>query len=142
MEKTKTYNRTIHIGHLIEERLRSEGRNVKWLSQQISCTRNHVYKIFNKYTVDCELLLRISKALQFDFFQYYSSEVSSDIEERMCGSLSNDSSGIASNICTLISSTWWVESKCFWGKIQLIFMVPIVLLLGFILFVLIIVCFL
>lgn len=103
MEKTKTYNRTIHIGHIIEERLRCEGRSVTWLSQQISCTRNHIYKIFNKYTVDCELLLRISKALQFDFFQYYSSEVLTDIEKRMCGRFSNESSDIAnipSSSCT------------------------------------------
>ena len=59
----------IHIGHLIEAQLKRDERSVSWLARQIPCTRNHVYKIFRKPSLDCALLLRISKAMQFNFFQ-------------------------------------------------------------------------
>ena len=62
----------IHIGHLIQEQLKVDRRSVGWLSREIGCTRNHVYKIFNKPTLDGDLLLRISLSMHFNFFQYYS----------------------------------------------------------------------
>lgn len=62
----------IHIGHLIQEELKVDQRSVGWLSREIGCTRNHVYKIFNKPSLDSDLILRISKAMNFNFFQYYS----------------------------------------------------------------------
>lgn len=83
MEINKTNSGTIHIGHLIEEQLRSDDRSVSWLARQIPCTRNHVYKIFRKSSLDCALLLRISKIMQFNFFQYYSAEVAGSLTERM-----------------------------------------------------------
>ena len=83
METNKPYSGTIHIGHLIEEQLKRDDRSVSWLARQIPCTRNHVYKIFRKSSLDCALLLRISKALQFNFFQYYAAEVGDAVAERM-----------------------------------------------------------
>ena len=62
----------IHIGHLIQEQLKVDQRSVGWLSREIGCTRNHVYKIFNKPSLDGDLLLRISLSMHFNFFQYYS----------------------------------------------------------------------
>ena len=83
METNKAYSGTIHIGHLIEEQLRSDDRSVSWLARQIPCTRNHVYKIFRKDSLDCALLLRISKIMQFNFIQYYAAEVAGSLTERM-----------------------------------------------------------
>ena len=83
MDTNKTNSRNIHIGRLIEEQLRRDERSVSWLARQIPCTRNHVYKILRKPSIDCALLLRISKALQFNFFQYYAAEVASGLTERM-----------------------------------------------------------
>jgi len=62
----------IHIGHLIQAQLKDDKRSVGWLAKQIPCTRNHVYKIFNKPSLDGDLLLRISLSMHFNFFQYYS----------------------------------------------------------------------
>ena len=62
----------IHIGHLIQEQLKVDQRSVGWLAREIGCTRNHVYKIFNKSSLDGDLLLRISLSMHFNFFQYYS----------------------------------------------------------------------
>ena len=61
----------IHIGQLIRAQLKADKRSVGWLSREIGCTRNHVYKIFNKSSLDSDLIFRISKAMNFNFFQYY-----------------------------------------------------------------------
>ena len=61
----------IHIGHLIQEKLKEQGRTASWLARQIPCTRTHVYKIFKTPHINTELLLRISFILDFNFFVYY-----------------------------------------------------------------------
>lgn len=81
IKRTKTGH--IHIGHLIEEQLKKDERSVSWLARQIHCTRNHVYKIFRKSSIDCALLLRISKAMQFNFFQYYAADVGDAVAGRL-----------------------------------------------------------
>lgn len=56
------------IGELIKERLKAEERSVA----KLSCSRVNVYKIFCKEYIDTELLTRISRILNYDFFQYFS----------------------------------------------------------------------
>ena len=73
----------IHIGHLIQAQLKDDQRSVGWLAKQIPCTRNHVYKIFNKRSLDADLILKISIAMSFNFFQYYSAEVNAAMKARM-----------------------------------------------------------
>ena len=73
----------IHIGHLIQAQLKTDKRSVGWLSREIGCTRNHVYKIFNRPSLDADLILRISIAMNFNFFQYYSAEVNAAMKARM-----------------------------------------------------------
>ena len=62
----------IHIGKLIQNKLREDGRSVSWLAKKIHCKRDNVYKIFDRSSIDTELLLRISFALNTDFFAYMS----------------------------------------------------------------------
>ena len=73
----------IHIGHIIREQLRKDQRSASWLAREIHCTRNHVYKIFNKPSLDSNLILTISKAMHFNFFRYYSEEVAVVLKERL-----------------------------------------------------------
>ena len=73
----------IHIGHLIQAQLKADKRSVGWLSREIGCTRNHVYKIFNKPSLDGDLLLRISLSMHFNFFQYYSAVFHEDMKARI-----------------------------------------------------------
>ena len=73
----------IHIGQLIWAQLKADHRSVGWLSREIGCTRNHVYKIFNKPSLDADLILKISIALSFNFFQYYSAEVNAAMKTRL-----------------------------------------------------------
>lgn len=62
----------VTIGKLIQEKLEEKGKTVTWLSKEVPCSRTNIYKIFNKNSLDTDMLYRISKILNFDFFQYYS----------------------------------------------------------------------
>lgn len=73
----------IHIGHLIQVQLKVDQRSVGWLAKQIPCTRNHVYKIFNKPSLDADLILKISTAMNFNFFQHYTAAFFDNMKARM-----------------------------------------------------------
>ncbi len=68
------HNCNIHIGQLIQTQLKADKRSVGWLAREIGCSRNHLYKVFRKPSLEGELLLRISLAMNFNFFQYYTAE--------------------------------------------------------------------
>jgi len=74
---------SIHIGHFIQAQLKADQRSASWLAREIGCTRNHVYKIFNRPSLDADLILKISIVLSFNFFQYYSAEVNAAMKARM-----------------------------------------------------------
>ena len=78
----ETQENNIHIGRLIREQLKADQRSVSWLAREIRCTRNHVYKIFNKPSLDGDLILKISVAMNFNFFQYYTAEFVESIKAR------------------------------------------------------------
>lgn len=73
----------IHIGHIIQAQLKADKRSVGWLAREIGCTRNNVYKIFNKPSLDSDLILSISKAMGFNFFKYYSAVIQAVIKARI-----------------------------------------------------------
>ncbi|MBO4613939.1 MAG: XRE family transcriptional regulator [Bacteroidales bacterium] len=61
----------IHIGRIIQAKLKEQGRSVVWLAKQIPCTREHLYKIFAKPDINTAMLQRISKILDYNFFKLY-----------------------------------------------------------------------
>lgn len=65
----------IFIGKIIEGELRNQERSVVWLSRKLNCNRTNVYKIFNRTSIDTELLLKISNILKRDFFEPYTSRI-------------------------------------------------------------------
>ena len=62
----------IHIGHLIRDELRRQGRTNEWLAEQIGVTPRTLQRIFNKPTIDTSVLFRICRILRVDFFFNYS----------------------------------------------------------------------
>ena len=82
-EQMENLQSNIHIGHLIREQLKADQRSASWLAREIGCTRNHVYKIFNRPSLDADLILKISSVWSFNFFQYYSTEVNAAMKTRM-----------------------------------------------------------
>ena len=65
----------IFIGQIIREELRRQGHTNEWLAERINVHPRTVQKIFLKPTIDTQQLLAISQALEVDFFQLYSSAV-------------------------------------------------------------------
>jgi plasmid maintenance system antidote protein VapI len=61
-------NKKIHIGEIICQKLKAEGRTKKWLAEQVHCNQSNFCKLLQKPTMDTDLLMRISFALQDNFF--------------------------------------------------------------------------
>lgn len=62
----------IHIGNLIKNKLKEDGRSVSWLAKKIHCKRDNIYKIFDKPSIDTAQLLRISLVIKTNFAAYLS----------------------------------------------------------------------
>lgn len=71
----------IHIGKQIRLIMEERNETVVWLAKHLSCSRTNVYKIFEKHSVDTDILTRISIILDFDFFSLYSEDVKKNMEE-------------------------------------------------------------
>jgi transcriptional regulator with XRE-family HTH domain len=64
----------IHIGKRIREELYRQRMAVNAFAKKINRSRNVVYNIFERESVDTELLNKIGKVLGCDFFSLYSSQ--------------------------------------------------------------------
>ena len=62
----------MHIGQLIKQELEAQGRTVVWFARNMSYSRTDIYKIFERASIDTDVLLRISALLEVDFFKVYS----------------------------------------------------------------------
>lgn len=57
------------IGELIKEELALQERSISWFARQLSCDRSNVYRIFQKSSIDTNVLARISIILHHNFFE-------------------------------------------------------------------------
>jgi hypothetical protein len=64
----------IHIGSIIKDVLRTKKIDVTAFARKINFTRSNAYKIFNKPSIDTQLLIRINKILGENLFFHYLSE--------------------------------------------------------------------
>lgn len=71
----------MHIGKLIKQQMEEQNRTVSWLAHELSYCRTNIYKIYDKKSIDTDLLLRISSILGYDFFAAYSEELQKDDSE-------------------------------------------------------------
>jgi hypothetical protein len=62
----------IHIGRLIRQRLKEQGRSVKWLAENLDCEYSSLYKKLKNSYIYTDLLCEISEILDEDFFAFYS----------------------------------------------------------------------
>ena len=58
-----------HIGRLIKSVFEQKEMSVSEFARQIHCERTNVYTIFNRSSIDVELLVRISKVLEHNFLE-------------------------------------------------------------------------
>jgi plasmid maintenance system antidote protein VapI len=61
----------IHIGKIILEHVESLGQNKSEFARRIGVTPQNVYTVFRRSSISTDLLLRISRVLGYNFFQYY-----------------------------------------------------------------------
>ena len=65
----------IHIGVEIKSELERQERSVSWFARKLCCERTNVYSIFKRKSIDTDMLTRISRILQRNFFDLYDDEV-------------------------------------------------------------------
>ena len=58
-------------------------KTVVWLAKELAYSRTNVYKIYDKSSIDTDVLLRISIILEYDFFKIYSDEVESKVDWKL-----------------------------------------------------------
>lgn len=68
-------NSPIHIGSIIREELRRQGKTNAWFAKEINVNPRTVNKIFLKGVIDTHQLLLISQVLGVDFFKFYSEQL-------------------------------------------------------------------
>lgn len=61
----------IHIGSIIEEVIREQGRSPSWIAKELCCDRTNIYNILKRESVDTNLLLKLSSILNYNFFQHF-----------------------------------------------------------------------
>ena len=66
------------IGILIKEELEKQERSITWFARKLSCARSNIYRLFQKESIDTNLLVRISILLGKDFF----SDLSDYVKEK------------------------------------------------------------
>ena len=64
----------IHIGKKLEEVAKQQGMGATELGKKLNTTRENIYNIYLRETIDTPLLLLCCKILNHDFFQYFYEE--------------------------------------------------------------------
>jgi len=49
----------MHIGKLIKEKVKEKNKTSVWLAQQMSYSRTNIYKLYDKKSIDTDVLFRI-----------------------------------------------------------------------------------
>lgn len=62
-------DKEIHIGQLVKSVFDSSQLSVSELARQLYCDRSNVYSIFQRRSVDVELLAKLSKILNYNFLE-------------------------------------------------------------------------
>ncbi len=66
----KTSEKNVHLGQFIQEKLNTSGYTVTEFAEKIGLSRPAVYQMFNKQSIDSDLLVRISLLLKENFVKH------------------------------------------------------------------------
>ena len=64
----------IHIGEKIKQRAEELRIGSTELGKLVNTSKQNVYGIYKRKSIDSEMLRKLAKALDYDFFQYYNIE--------------------------------------------------------------------
>ena len=68
----------VHIGKKIKEAVDKSGMTVTEFAEKINYSRRNIYSIFSKESIDTQLLLKIGKVLDQDFFNHFANAKKQD----------------------------------------------------------------
>ena len=67
-----SYNvKKIHIGKLIHQKVNEKGIDMYRIVKFLKCSEEEIFSMYQKPSIDSEILLRWSKLLKYDFFRIY-----------------------------------------------------------------------
>ncbi|MBQ9237647.1 MAG: XRE family transcriptional regulator [Prevotella sp.] len=72
----------MHIGNILRDKLKQDGKSVVWLARELGCHRTNIYNLFDKYSIDTQLLERISIIMRYNFFDLYRQEAEEKMNDR------------------------------------------------------------
>lgn len=73
----------VNIGAKIKQVVDDRGISTSEFARRINKSRENVYDIFKRETIDTGLLTAIGEVLEHDFFQYYSRPILEDYERKI-----------------------------------------------------------
>lgn len=76
----------IHIGRMVRDELKRQGRSVAWLAKQLPTNRTNAYDMLKRSNIDPETLMRISELLQCNFFV----KLAEEAEGRLSGNMGHN----------------------------------------------------
>ncbi|ANI88603.1 hypothetical protein A9P82_04450 [Arachidicoccus ginsenosidimutans] len=65
---------SIHIGRIIERETKRNGVRRKELYEKLNTSRQNLYAIFKRETIDTGILLKLSELLHYNFFKEFFTE--------------------------------------------------------------------
>ncbi len=71
----------IHLGEIIREKVKRSGMSITEFAEKINLSRPAVYQLFEKQSIDCELIRRISILLEENLFSSVYQEVQNLLPE-------------------------------------------------------------
>lgn len=71
----KNMERTIHIGKVISGTLADRDISIEFLANKVDVPERILSLMLKNDDLGCNILYRISNALEYDFFRYYSSQL-------------------------------------------------------------------
>lgn len=71
----------MHIGSIIQQKLKEQGKTVVWLATELGCHRTNVYNLFDKYSIDTQLLSRLCIIMHYNFFSLYEENINTRLAE-------------------------------------------------------------
>lgn len=67
------------LGEKIKNLIKEKGYTVTEFAQKVNCSRRTLYEIFKKDSIEVDLLMRISKVLNYNFFNELNNEYQKEI---------------------------------------------------------------
>jgi hypothetical protein len=72
----------IHIGEVIERKFQESGIKMQTFAERINTVERNVYDIFKRKDIKTDLLRSISEALDYNFFDLYTTNIKSSHPEK------------------------------------------------------------